>query len=86
MHEEPFAQIAPITSSSETEEVLKRANDVPFGLAGYVFSRDLGIATKAAGLGAEWSASTTCYSPPQRHRSAASRKAVRDARAACSAS
>jgi succinate-semialdehyde dehydrogenase/glutarate-semialdehyde dehydrogenase len=47
MHEEPFAQIAPIASFSETEEVLKRANDVPFG-PGYVFSRDLGNATKAA--------------------------------------
>lgn len=48
MRDEPFAPIAPITAFTDFDEVIARANDVPFGLAGYVFSRDLSVATRAA--------------------------------------
>lgn len=39
MTEEPFGPIAPITSFSDTDEVLKRANSLPFGLAAFGFTR-----------------------------------------------
>ncbi|MCO8145645.1 NAD-dependent succinate-semialdehyde dehydrogenase [Rhodovulum tesquicola] len=47
MHEEPFGPIAPITSFRDYDEVMERANALPFGLAGYVFSNDLTTATRA---------------------------------------
>lgn len=48
MHEEPFGPVAPLASFREFDEVIARANAVPFGLAGYVFSRALDTATRAA--------------------------------------
>ena len=48
MHEEPFGPIAPISRFSSYDEVMKRANALPFGLAGYVFSNSLGTATRAS--------------------------------------
>lgn len=48
MSDEPFAPIAPIASFSNYDEVMKRANGLPFGLAGYVFSKDLAVTTRAA--------------------------------------
>jgi succinate-semialdehyde dehydrogenase/glutarate-semialdehyde dehydrogenase len=48
MIEEPFAPIAPLARFSNLEDVLARANATPFGLTGYVFSRDLRTATLAA--------------------------------------
>ncbi len=48
MNEEPFGPIAPIATFREYDDVIKRANSLPFGLAGYVFSKDLGTATRAA--------------------------------------
>ena len=48
MIEEPFAPIAPITSFSDEDEVLERANAVPFGLASYVFSNDAERAQRTA--------------------------------------
>lgn len=47
MNEEPFGPIAPITTFSAYDEVIERANALPFGLAGYVFSNDLSVATRA---------------------------------------
>ena len=47
MNEEPFGPIAPITTFSSYAEVMARANALPFGLAGYVFSNDLSTATRA---------------------------------------
>ena len=47
MNEEPFGPIAPITTFSEYEDVISRANSLPFGLAGYVFSNDLSVSTRA---------------------------------------
>ncbi len=40
MTEEPFAPIAPITSFAEEDDVIRRANALPFGLAAYVFTND----------------------------------------------
>ncbi|MGB7320411.1 MAG: NAD-dependent succinate-semialdehyde dehydrogenase [Albidovulum sp.] len=47
MKEEPFGPIAPITTFSDYDEVIARANSLPFGLAGYVFSNNLSTATRA---------------------------------------
>lgn len=41
MQEEPFGPVAPITPFRETDEVLARANALPYGLASYVFTRSL---------------------------------------------
>lgn len=41
MTEEPFGPIAPLTRFSDTTEVLKRANSLPFGLASYAFTNNL---------------------------------------------
>jgi acyl-CoA reductase-like NAD-dependent aldehyde dehydrogenase len=48
MRDEPFGPVAPIASFSSLEEALAVANDTPFGLAGYVFTRDLRTAHLAA--------------------------------------
>lgn len=48
MTEEPFGPIAPITTFTDYDEVMARANGLPFGLAGYVFTNDLGLATRAS--------------------------------------
>jgi succinate-semialdehyde dehydrogenase/glutarate-semialdehyde dehydrogenase len=46
MTEEPFGPVAPITPFTDTDEVLKRANALPFGLASYVFTGSLHTAQK----------------------------------------
>lgn len=38
MTEEPFGPVAPLTTFKTIEEVLQRANSLPFGLASYVFT------------------------------------------------
>ncbi|MDX3904806.1 MAG: NAD-dependent succinate-semialdehyde dehydrogenase [Pigmentiphaga sp.] len=48
MTEEPFGPIAPVTRFKTTEEVLKRANSLPFGLASYVFTNSLKTATEVS--------------------------------------
>ncbi len=48
MIEEPFAPVAPITTFTELDEVIERANALPFGLAGYVFTKSLHNAHIAA--------------------------------------
>ncbi len=40
MSEEPFAPIAPITTFSDEDDAIRRANALPFGLAAYVFTDD----------------------------------------------
>lgn len=47
MHEEPFGPIAPIARFSSYAEVIERANALPFGLAGYIFTSDLSRASRA---------------------------------------
>lgn len=41
MVDEPFGPLAPVTRFKDTEEVLRRANSLPFGLASYVFTNSL---------------------------------------------
>jgi succinate-semialdehyde dehydrogenase/glutarate-semialdehyde dehydrogenase len=48
MIEEPFVPIAPIVGFTEFDDVIERANNVPFGLAGYVFTNSLRTATLAS--------------------------------------
>ncbi|MBN9678495.1 NAD-dependent succinate-semialdehyde dehydrogenase [Salipiger bermudensis] len=48
MTEEPFGPVAPISTFRDFDEVMARANDVPFGLASYVFSGSLPTANRAA--------------------------------------
>ncbi len=48
MTEEPFGPIAPVVRFSDTDEVIKRANSLPFGLSSYVFTTSLQTATKAS--------------------------------------
>lgn len=48
MTEEPFGPVAPIARFTDFDDAVRRANNVPFGLAGYVFSRSLEGANKAA--------------------------------------
>jgi succinate-semialdehyde dehydrogenase/glutarate-semialdehyde dehydrogenase len=46
MREEPFGPLAPITHFNTFEEVVERANSLPFGLASYAFTSDGGKAHK----------------------------------------
>ncbi len=48
MTEEPFAPVMPLLSFSKLEEVIAKANDTPYGLAAYVFTNDLTVATRMA--------------------------------------
>lgn len=48
MSEEPFGPLAPIVRFKDTEEVLKRANSLPFGLSSYVFTESLKTATRVS--------------------------------------
>ncbi len=46
--EEIFGPILPILTFSDDQEALRRANDVPHGLAGYIYSQDADRALKLA--------------------------------------
>src|SRR5690554_725420 len=48
MTEEPFGPIAPIVRFSETDDAIRRANSLPFGLSSYVFTTSLQTATQAS--------------------------------------
>ena len=48
MTEEPFGPIAPIVPFSDIDEVITRANSLPFGLSSYVFTNSLQTATKVS--------------------------------------
>jgi len=48
LREEPFVPVAPILEFDDFDEVLERANALPFGLAAYVFTNDLRSAELAA--------------------------------------
>jgi succinate-semialdehyde dehydrogenase / glutarate-semialdehyde dehydrogenase len=41
MHEEPFSPILPVAAFDEVDEVIRRANSTPYGLAAYVFTNDI---------------------------------------------
>ena len=46
LHEEPFAPVAPIVPFTDLDEVLARANALPYGLAAYGFTRSAATAEK----------------------------------------
>ncbi|HZE49833.1 MAG TPA: aldehyde dehydrogenase family protein, partial [Jatrophihabitantaceae bacterium] len=46
--EETFGPVAAITSFESDDEAISRANCSPFGLAAYVFGRDLGRVVRTA--------------------------------------
>ncbi|MEW4566437.1 NAD-dependent succinate-semialdehyde dehydrogenase [Tautonia sp. JC769] len=48
MTEEPFSPVMPLVDFSKVDEVIHAANDTPYGLAAYVFTNDLTIATRMA--------------------------------------
>lgn len=48
MQEEPFGPVAPIARFKDVDEVLRRANSVPYGLASYVFTNNLQTATRVS--------------------------------------
>jgi succinate-semialdehyde dehydrogenase / glutarate-semialdehyde dehydrogenase len=48
MREEPFGPVAPLTRFRTREEVMQRANSLPFGLASYVFTESLSNARFAS--------------------------------------
>lgn len=48
MAEETFGPLAPIISFKDEDEVLSAANNTEFGLAGYVFSADIGRVFRVA--------------------------------------
>jgi succinate-semialdehyde dehydrogenase/glutarate-semialdehyde dehydrogenase len=48
MTEEPFAPVMPLLDFAKLEDVIAAANNTPYGLAAYVFTNDLTIATRIA--------------------------------------
>jgi succinate-semialdehyde dehydrogenase/glutarate-semialdehyde dehydrogenase len=48
MSEEPFGPIVPIAPFSDFDEVIKRANSLPFGLASFVFTTNGSTAAKTS--------------------------------------
>ncbi|MBS1170446.1 MAG: gabD3 [Burkholderiaceae bacterium] len=48
LHEEPFGPIAPLIRFNDTDDVLREANSLPYGLASYVFTNSIATATKAS--------------------------------------
>lgn len=48
MTQEPFGPLAPVVSFDDPEEVIRKANSLPYGLSSYVFTNSLQTATKVA--------------------------------------
>lgn len=48
MTQEPFGPVAPIVSFDNVDDVIARANSLPFGLSSYVFTNSLQTATKVS--------------------------------------
>jgi succinate-semialdehyde dehydrogenase/glutarate-semialdehyde dehydrogenase len=48
MTEEPFSPVMPLLDFSNIDEVIRAANNTPYGLAAYVFTNDLSIAWRMA--------------------------------------
>jgi len=48
MNDEPFGPIAPLTVFDEFDEVIQRANALPYALAAYIFTRDSTTAARAS--------------------------------------
>jgi succinate-semialdehyde dehydrogenase / glutarate-semialdehyde dehydrogenase len=48
MHEETFGPVAPVARFSREDEAVAAANDTPFGLAAYLYTRDLARAIRVS--------------------------------------
>ncbi|MBA0051277.1 NAD-dependent succinate-semialdehyde dehydrogenase [Streptomyces sp. AJS327] len=48
MREEPFGPVAPLTTFASFDEAIALANSTPYGLGGFVFTRDLATAHRAS--------------------------------------
>lgn len=48
MHDEPFAPVAPLTAFNDFDHAIELANSTEFGLASYLFTRDLETALAAS--------------------------------------
>lgn len=48
MNSEPFGPVAALTAFDSYEEVIQRANSLPYALAAYIFTRDDGTAARAS--------------------------------------
>ena len=48
MTDEPFAPVMPLVDFSKIDDVIAAANNTPYGLAAYVFTNDLTVATRMA--------------------------------------
>lgn len=48
MTDEPFAPVMPLLDFSKLDDVIAEANNTPYGLAAYVFTNDLTVATRLA--------------------------------------
>ncbi len=48
MTEEPFAPVMPLLDFCKLDDVIAAANNTPYGLAAYVFTNDLTVATRMA--------------------------------------
>lgn len=48
MTQEPFGPVAPVVPFDDPEEVIRKANSLPFGLSSYVFTNSLQTATKVS--------------------------------------
>lgn len=48
MQHEPFGPVVPLTVFDEYDEVIQRANSLPYALAAYIFTRDSGTAARAS--------------------------------------
>lgn len=48
MTQEPFGPVAPVVAFDDPEEVIRKANSLPFGLSSYVFTNSLQTATKVS--------------------------------------
>ena len=70
--EETFGPVAGINRFTTEAEAVSIANDTPYGLSAYFYTRDLGRTWRVAeGSSTGSSASTPASSPPRWHRSAA---------------
>jgi succinate-semialdehyde dehydrogenase / glutarate-semialdehyde dehydrogenase len=48
MTQEPFGPVAPVVAFDDPQEVIRKANSLPFGLSSYVFTNSLQTATKVS--------------------------------------
>ncbi len=48
LNEEPFAPVMPLLDFGDIDQMIAEANNTPYGLAAYVFTNDLTVATRMA--------------------------------------